>query len=70
MTAYRNYCCRLAGTLETGAGADFLTAPDEPLTPAARQSVVLFSANIGQWLQLGDALANPQITQRKAAISL
>ena len=70
MTAYRNHCCRLAGTPEPGAGADFLVAQVEPLSRAARQSVVLFSANIGQWLQLGDPLATPQITQRKATISL
>ncbi len=67
MIAHRN-CCRLEDVdPEAGAGADFLVAHMEPLT---NQSVVLFSANIGQWLQLGASLSNPQITQRKVTISL
>lgn len=67
---HRNYC-RLVDVLpEPGAGADFLVAHTEPLSHEASQSVVLFSGNIGQWLQLDVSLSNPQITQRKVTISL
>ena len=67
---HRNYC-RLVDVLpEPGAGADFLVAQTEPLSHEASQSVVLFSGNIGQWLQLDVSLSNPQITQRKVTISL
>lgn len=70
MIAHRN-CCRLEDVApEPGAGADFLVAHVEPLSHETSQSVVLFSANIGQWLQLGVSLSNPQITQRKVTISL
>ena len=70
MFAHRN-CCRLEDVApEPGGGADFLVPHVDPLSRETSQSVVLFSANIGQWLQLGVSLSNPQITQRKVTISL